>query len=194
MALARDEAVTLGPPPHGGTYLHRGSCLRPDPARARHPGGLGYRGRAGPAEPLQAGGHGQAAQVITWAVAAAGLLAGAAVAWIVSHGGPDRLGVPDLPLAVPVVVLVGWSFIGSGLLYWRSRPGNHLGAVLIFQGFAWFASMLTDSHNPVLFTFAQAVFPFQYVSGLYLILSLPTGRLRGTLDRVLVAATLVLST
>jgi len=54
--------------------------------------------------------------VITWLVATAGLLAGAAVAWVVSHGGPDRLGVPNLPLAVPVVVLVGWSFIGSGLL------------------------------------------------------------------------------
>ena len=144
--------------------------------------------------PFQAGGPGQAAPVITWLVAVAGLLAGAGVAWIVSHGGPDRIGVPNLPLAVPVVVLVGWSFIGSGLLYWRSRPGNHLGAVLIFQGFAWFASMLPDSHNPVLFTFGQAVYPFQYASGLYLILSFPSGRLQGRLDRALVAVTLVLVT
>jgi len=71
--------------------------------------------------PFQAGGSGQAAPVITWLVAVAGLLAGAGVAWLVSHGGPDRLGVPNLPLAVPVVVLVGWSFIGSGLLYISRR-------------------------------------------------------------------------
>ena len=144
--------------------------------------------------PWQAGEPGQAAQVITWLVAAAGLLAGAAVAWIVSHGGPDRIGVPNLPLAVPVVVLVGWSFIGSGLLYWWSRPGNHIAAVLIFQGFAWFASMLPDSHNPVLFTIGQAVYPFQYASGLYLILSFPSGRLQGRLDRALVAVAVALVT
>ena len=144
--------------------------------------------------PWQAGEPGQAAQVITWLVAAAGLLAGAAVAWIVSHGGPDRLGVPNLPLAVPVVVLVGWSFIGSGLLYWWSRPDSLLGAVLIFQGFAWFASMLPDSHNPVLFTIGQAVYPFQYASGLYLILSFPSGRLQGRLDRALVAVAVALVT
>src|SRR5215467_12585881 len=57
-------------------------------------------------------------------IAVAGLLAGLGVARIVSLGGPDRIGVPQLPLVVPVVVLVGWSFIGGGLLYWRSRPDN----------------------------------------------------------------------
>jgi signal transduction histidine kinase len=127
-------------------------------------------------------------------VAAAGLLAGVGVAWIVSHAGPDRPGVPNLPFAVPVVVLVGWSFIGGGLLYWRSRPDNHLWAVLIFQGFAWFASLLPDSHNPVLFTFGQAVYPLQYASGLYLILSFPSGRLRGRLDRALMVVTIALVT
>jgi len=127
-------------------------------------------------------------------IAVAGLLAGLGVARIVSLGGPDRIGVPQLPLVVPVVVLVGWSFIGGGLLYWRSRPDNYLWAVLIFQGFAWFASMLTDSHNPVLFTFGEAVYPYQYASGLYLILSFPSGRLRGGLDRALVIITIVLVT
>jgi hypothetical protein len=48
-------------------------------------------------------------------IAVVGLLFGAGVAWIVSHAGPGRLAVPHLPLAVPVVLLVGWSFIGGGL-------------------------------------------------------------------------------
>ena len=128
------------------------------------------------------------------AIAVAGLLSGVAVAWIVNRGGPGRIGVPNLPFAVPVVVLVGWSFIGGGLLYWRSRPGNHLWAVLIFQGFAWFAAMLSDSHNPALFTFGEVVYPFQYASGLYLVLSFPSGRLQGRLDRALVAVAISLVT
>jgi signal transduction histidine kinase len=128
------------------------------------------------------------------AVGAAGLLAGAGVAWIVVHGGPDRPGVPNLPLAVPVAVLVGWSFIGSGLLYWRSRPDNYLGPVLIFQGFAWFASLLSDAHNPVLFTLGEALYGLQYASGLYLVLSFPSGRLQGRLDRALMIITVALVT
>ena len=127
-------------------------------------------------------------------IAVAGLLAGVAVAWIVSRAGGDRFNGSHLPLAVPVILLVGWSFIGSGLLYWRSRPDNHLWAVLIFQGFAWFGSILPSSQNPVLFTLGQFIYPWQYASGLYLILSFPSGRLRGGLDRVLVASTIFLVT
>jgi len=127
-------------------------------------------------------------------IAVAGLIAGIGVAWIVSHAGGDRFNGSHLPFVVPVIVGVGWSFIGSGLLYWRSRPDNHLGAVLIFQGFAWFGSMLPSSQNPVLFTFGQFVYPWQYASGLYLVLSFPSGRLRGGLDRVLVAIAVFLVT
>jgi signal transduction histidine kinase len=127
-------------------------------------------------------------------IAAAGLLAGAGVAWIVSHARPGHLFVPNLPFAVPVVVLVGWSFIGGGLVYWRSRPDSRVWAVLIFQGFAWFASLLPNSDNPVLFTFGQLVYPLQYASGLYLVLSFPSGRLRGRLDRALMVITIFLVT
>ena len=42
------------------------------------------------------------------------MLAGAGVAWVVSHHGSNSFGVPKLPFAVPVIVLVGWSFIASG--------------------------------------------------------------------------------
>jgi len=127
-------------------------------------------------------------------VAVAGLLAGAGVAWVVSSAGPVRASFSNVPFALPVAVLVGWSFIGSGLLAWRARPGNHLGAVLIFTGFAWFASVLPDAHNPVLFTAGEVVQLFYYVGFVYLILSFPSGRLRGGLDHGLVAAAIVLVT
>jgi signal transduction histidine kinase len=127
------------------------------------------------------------------AVAAAGLLAGVGAAWIVSQAGPGRPVIPAAPLALPVALLVGWSFIGSGLLSWRPRPGNLLGPVLVLTGFAWFASMLPDSHNAVLFTIGTAVYPVFYVGIVYLVLSFPSGQLHGTLDRALVVGTLVLT-
>jgi hypothetical protein len=65
---------------------------------------------------------------------------------------------------------------------------------VIFQGFAWFASLWPDAHNPVLFTLGEALYPLQFVSGLYLILSFPSGRLQGRLDRALMIATIVLAT
>src|SRR5438046_3418891 len=126
---------------------------------------------------------------LVW-LAAAGLLAGAGAAWIVSMAGPGRPVVPDVPLALPVAVLVGWSFIGSGLLSWQPGERNRLGLVLVFTGFAWFASMLSDAHNPVLFTAGQVVYPFFYAGFLYLILSFPSGRLRGRLDRALMVVTI----
>jgi signal transduction histidine kinase len=130
---------------------------------------------------------------LTW-LAAAGLLAGVAVAWVVGRAGPVRASVPNVPFAVPVAVLVGWSLIGSGLLAWRSRSGSRLGAVLIFTGFAWFASTLPDAHNPVLFTAGEAVYAFYYAGFLYLILSFPAGRLQGPLARVLMVVTIGLVT
>lgn len=174
-----------------GSVLRKRS--RPDRASG---GGQATPGVELPAAPGAAGAVAVRRDPNVWQVviAVAGLLAGVGVAWVVSHAGGARLSVPRQPFAVPVIVGVGWSFIGSGLLYWRSRPDNHLWAVLIFQGFAWFASLLSYSHNPVLFTFGQATYPFQYASGLYLILSFPSGRLRGGLDRALMVITVALVT
>ena len=137
-----------------------------------------------------------ARDVTAWQIttAVAGLLAGTGVAWVVSHHGTNSFGVPKFPFAVPIIVLVGWSFIASGLVYWRSRPENHLWAVLVFQGFAWFGSMLNNSPNSVLFTIGQLVYPWQYASGLYLILSFPSGRLRGRLARAMMAIAIFLVT
>src|SRR6266566_2224045 len=126
---------------------------------------------------------------LVW-LAAAGLAAGAGAAWIVSMAGPGRPVVPDVPLALPVAMLVGWSFIGSGLLSWQPGQPNRLGLVLVFTGFAWFASMLSDAHNPVLYTAGEVVYPFYYAGFLYLILSFPSGWLRDKLDRALMVVTI----
>lgn len=130
---------------------------------------------------------------LVW-LAGAGLLAGAAVAWMVGTAGPVSASVPRVPFALPVTLLIGWSLIGSGLLAWQSQSGSRLGTVLIFTGFAWFASALPDAHNPVLFTVGEAVYAFYYAGFLYLILSFPAGRLQGTVDRALMVVTIGLVT
>src|SRR5436190_21805678 len=98
-----------------------------------------------------------------------------------------RAVVPDVPLALPVAILVGWSFIGSGPLSWQPGQPNRLGLVLVFTGFAWFASMLSDAHHPVLYTAGGVVYPLYYAGLLYLILSFPSGALRDKLARALMA-------
>jgi hypothetical protein len=39
------------------------------------------------------------------------------------------------------VAAVGWSFIASGLIVWRRRPGP-LGALMFAVGFLWFSARL----------------------------------------------------
>jgi len=119
-----------------------------------------------------------------------GLLAGAGAFWVARTAVYHRSEIPSAPL----VVLVGWSFIGSGLLSWRAQPDNRLGPVMVLTGFAWFASVLEEANGAVLFTIGQA-FQVLYLAGfLYLILSFPSGRLQTALDRVLVVTTFGLVT
>src|SRR5215472_15537345 len=106
-------------------------------------------------------------------LAVAGLVAGAGAAWLAGHN--RNLGAYQT-VGVPVCLLVGWSFIGCGLIAWQQRPGNRLGPVMIFIGFAWFATFLTDARNPLLFTVVAAVQAVYLVGFVYLILSFPSGR------------------
>jgi signal transduction histidine kinase len=116
------------------------------------------------------------------ALGLAGVLAGAVAVWTAAGAGHDR---PQIPSAA-VALLVGWSFIGSGLLSWRARPDNRIGAIMVASGFLWFASVLQDAHGALLFT-AGYVLQVVYLAGfVYLILAFPSGRLQGTLERVLV--------
>jgi hypothetical protein len=100
------------------------------------------------------------------------------------------------PAAVSAVLalVVGWAYVGSGLIARRQRPENGLGTVMVFIGFAWFATFLADSDVSVLFTLGTAFESIYLLGFVYLVLSFPTGRLRSRLDRALFAAALVLVT
>jgi signal transduction histidine kinase len=114
----------------------------------------------------------------------AAVLAAAGAAWLAAHASADRLTEPGPYLTV----LVGASLIGSGLGSWRARPQNRLGPVMVLTGFAWFAGLLSEATNAPMYTIGFAV-EYVFIAGfVYIVLSFPSGQLRGTLDRALVLA------
>ena len=112
-------------------------------------------------------------------IALAGVIAGAGAVWLAAHQPINRPTEPD-PLLTAVV---GASLLGCGLASWRARPENRLGPVMVITGFAWFAGQLSEASTPWVYTLGSAV-QYTFVAGLvYLLLSFPSGRLRGRLDR-----------
>jgi signal transduction histidine kinase len=93
-----------------------------------------------------------------------------------------------------LALVVGCAYIGSGLIARRQRPENRLGTVMVFIGFAWFATFLADASSPLVFTLGKGLESLYLLGFVYLVLSFPTGRLRGKLDRGLIAAAVVLVT
>lgn len=128
--------------------------------------------------------------LLTTVVAIAGVAAGGAVVALTLTGN-----YADDPVAVAVIALVvGWSFLASGLAAWWQRPENRTGPLMVAIGFAWFATFLVHSRNDVLFTIGTAVENLDLVGIVYLLLSFPTGRLTQLTDRVLIGIAVVLAT
>jgi signal transduction histidine kinase len=124
-------------------------------------------------------------------VAAFALAAGVVAALLVL--GSDRERSPVAASAV-LALVVGWAYIGSGLIARRQRPENRLGTVMVFIGFAWFATFLADAGSSLVFTVGKALESVYLLGFVYLVLSFPTGRLRSKVDRGLIAAAVVIVT
>jgi signal transduction histidine kinase len=106
--------------------------------------------------------------------------------------GSDREPAPTWASAA-LAPLVGWAYIGSGLLAWRHRPDTWLGPVMVFIGFAWFVTFLADSDDALVFTLGTALQNIYLLGFVYLVLSFPSGRLRGRLEHVLFLVAIVLT-
>jgi signal transduction histidine kinase len=116
-------------------------------------------------------------------IAGAGVLAGAGAVWLAAHQPPGRPTEPG-----PVLTLVvGVSLLGCGLASWRARPTNRVGPTMVFTGFAWFAALLIEASPPWLNTLGLAVQSVWIIGLIYLLLSFPSGRLPGRLDRWVLA-------
>ncbi len=120
-------------------------------------------------------------------IAGAGVLAGAGAVWLAAHQPSGR---PTEPGPV-LTLLVGVSLMGCGLASWRARPKNRVGPTMVFTGFAWFSALLIEASPPWLNTIGLVVQSVWVVGLVYLLLSFPSGRLSGRLDRSLVAIGIV---
>jgi signal transduction histidine kinase len=124
------------------------------------------------------------------ALAALGVAAGLVVAWLTLTS--DHLDERGLETAL--ALLVGWSFIGTGLFAWWRRPGNRTGLLMVAAGFAWFATGLSASDNDLVFTIGialDALFPA--LIG-HLLLAFPSGRLETRAERTIVAGLYLVAT
>ena len=143
--------------------------------------------RHGPRPPLGIEGDVRTKQA---ALAIAALLAGGAAAWLAAN----RSFTPYQTAPAPLAVLVGWSFIGSGLAASRVRPENPLGKAMVFTGFAWFATFLADAHDAGVYAVGLALQVVYLIGVGYVIVTFPTGRLRTTFERTLILSATVLLT
>jgi signal transduction histidine kinase len=124
-------------------------------------------------------------------IALAALLAGVGAALLVL--GSDREPGPAVASAL-LAFVVGFSYIGSGLIARRQRPENLLGAVMVFIGFTWFVTFLADANESLVFTLGTVLEDLYLLGFVYLILSFPSGRLRSKLEVGLFAAAVAIAT
>jgi signal transduction histidine kinase len=100
----------------------------------------------------------------------------------------------DRGFEAALALLVGWSFIGTGLFAWWRRPANGSGALMVAAGFAWFATSLSASNSDLVFTIGialDALFPG--ILG-HLLLVFPAGRAQTRAERACIAAIYVVVT
>ena len=124
------------------------------------------------------------------AAAFAAALAGAGAAWLALRSRIEA----DPAVAAVLAPLVGWAYLGSGLVAWRQRPGNRLGPIMAFVGAAWLATFLADAPGSLPFTVGTALENVYLVGFVALVLAFPSGRLQRRADRALVAAAALLAT
>ena len=116
------------------------------------------------------------------ALACLGFASGLVVAWLTLES--DHLDEPAVDAVL--ALLVGWSFIGTGLFAWWRRPENRTGLLMCAIGFAWFATSLSASDNDLLFTIGIAldgIFPAMLG---HLLIAFPSGRLETRAERLVV--------
>jgi len=89
-------------------------------------------------------------------------------------------------LGILLLLVVGWSFIASGLTAWTRRPENRTGRLLVATGFVFLTGFLSEANDPVLFAIGEATSAIILAVFVHLLLAYPTGELRSRAERLLV--------
>lgn len=103
--------------------------------------------------------------------------------WIAATSDRDH----NLAVDLVAVLLIGWSFAGTGLFAWWRRPANPVGALMWLTGFFWFFNVYTLSDAAVPFAMGYLLTTISFGCLIHLLLVFPDGRLRTGLERTVVA-------
>lgn len=108
------------------------------------------------------------------------------------------LGVFQLALALPgsgeawwvhlLFCAVFWVYVGAGLVAWWRRPGNRMGVLIVFGGFALFTGSLADTGVPLLTAIGTVSATSVLAVVIHLLLAFPSGRRRDAASRTIVVA------
>jgi signal transduction histidine kinase len=122
-------------------------------------------------------------------IALAGLLAAAASTALVAAS--DH--VPQRGATIAIGLLIGLSFIGTGLYAWWRRPASRFGAMMTGVGFLNLIGSATASNDPVVFTAGVLLCNLFFVLFAHMVLAYPEGRLEQRWQAWLIAGGYVLA-
>src|SRR5215207_4465113 len=104
-------------------------------------------------------------------------------------------GAPDDPpggAEIAVSLLVGWSFVASGIVAWERRPENVTGKVMVATGFAWFVHELVWTTTALPWTLGQLLESTYLLGAGFVLVSFPDGRLHTPAERWVVATAVLI--
>lgn len=84
-------------------------------------------------------------------------------------------------------LLLGWAFVGSGLIAWTSAQLRRFAPLMVVEGFAWLAVSLESASASLLYTIGTLVANVPFAMLAHLLLAFPKGRLESPLARATVA-------
>jgi signal transduction histidine kinase len=117
------------------------------------------------------------------ALAVAGAVFGIVVFVVVAKS--DAATVPLLE--ANLTILIGWSFIGTGLYAWDRRPSSVVGPLMVCVGFAWMVAELKVSDLPLVASLGFLCNSLAIVFLIHLLIVFPGGRAPERLDRFFIA-------
>jgi signal transduction histidine kinase len=86
-------------------------------------------------------------------------------------------------------LVIGWSFVGTGLFMWWRRPENRLGLYMTAVGFTWLLGSILATNNGYVFFAGELCAALPYGFLVQMLLSFPDGRLHSRLEQAVAAAT-----
>jgi signal transduction histidine kinase len=123
------------------------------------------------------------------AIALAGLVAGVASVALIADSDHN----PEPGPTTAIGLLLGWSFIGTGLFAWWRRPASRFGPMMAGVGFLSLLGSATSANQPVVFTVGILTCNIFFVLFAHMVLAYPHNHLQRPWHRRLIAAGYVLA-